>query len=83
MDGKVKGIILDEIVRDKEGNVIATREFINEIVCKGSYSECVTREVIKLENGRIVIDQVIYRTKIKKYNNHQATNLLIGTIIGN
>ena len=79
---KMMGTILDEVIRDNEGKVIATREYISEIVFNGRRSECITREVIKLQNGRIVIDQVLHRSEIKGSNNYQSVDFLTGFIQG-
>ena len=79
---KIVGIILDEVVRDKDGKVIATKEIVNEIIFNGHSSECITREIIKLGNGRIVINQVLYRSEIKKTNQYNSINLLTGLVEG-
>ena len=60
---KTTHIILDEVVRNKNGEVVATKQFINEVIKHGKIMECVTREVIKLAHGKIVIDQVVHRSQ--------------------
>ncbi|MBP9854593.1 MAG: hypothetical protein KBD53_06985 [Candidatus Omnitrophica bacterium] len=58
-------IILEEMIKDEDGNTVGVKELVNEIIFNGRHPECITREVIKLHNGRVVIDQVLYRSEIK------------------
>ena len=79
---KIVGIVLDEVVKDRDGNIVATKELVNEIIFNGRHSECITREIVKLQNGRIVIDQLLYRSEIKHHKNYQSVDLLTGLTQG-
>ena len=75
---KTTHIILDEVVRNKHGEVVATKQFLNEVIKHGKIIECTTREIIKLAHGRIVIDQVIHRSRSEAGGKVEGFNFLTG-----
>lgn len=78
MKDKIVSIILDEVVQDEKGNVIATKELINEVTFCGEYSECVTREVIKFKDAQIVINNILHKSKFKKTGECQTVDFIGG-----
>lgn len=56
--------VLDEIIMDEHGESIGTRELINEIRLEHDQEQCVMREVIRLFDGRLVIDRVLHASTI-------------------
>ena len=62
--------ISEEIMMDQHGNKIGVKELHNEVIICGSFEECVTKEIVKLHDGKIVFDYVIYRTQ---WNRHGET----------
>ena len=77
---KTISTIIDEVVRNQGGDVIATKQLIHEIERNGKTIEYVTREIIKLAQGRIVIDKVIHRSKSALNNKVECLNLLTGLL---
>ena len=64
-------LISKEIMLDRQGNTIGTKELHTEIFIRGILKECVTKEIIKLLDGKIVFDHVIYRTQ---WNKHESSS---------
>ena len=63
--------ISEEIMMDQHGNTIGVKELHNEIIVRGIIQECVTREILKLHDGKVIFDHVIYRTQ---WNKHVASD---------
>lgn len=78
MRKKSSNKIVDEVIKNREGETIANREIVCDIVSCGNILQCVTREIIKLYDGRIVIDQVLYRSELNEASDVQCVNLLTG-----
>ncbi len=58
--------ISQEIILDEFGQDIGTKEIRNEVIDHLDCMECITREIIKLHENRIVLDQVIHRSEWTK-----------------
>ena len=56
--------LLDEKILDFRGNVIAIKKLTTEITHDGKDSQCITREVIMLKSGKIVMEHVLYKSII-------------------
>ncbi len=69
-----KSIVCREVIRSRKGEVIGSKEVINEFYEADPEIECVTRAIIKLADGRVFINNVIKRTK--KPRNQHTLNLL-------
>ena len=77
---KTTSIILDEVVRNKNGEVIASKEFVNELIRQGKIIKRVTREIIKLARGKVVINRVIHCSRKEVRGKVESINLLTGLI---
>ena len=59
-------IISREVIMNEYGQDVGTREIKNEVIDHFDHRECVTREIIRLHENRIVLEHVIHRSQWKK-----------------
>lgn len=74
-----KSIICSQVIRSKKGEVIGYKEVINEFHENGAKIKCVTRGILKLADGRVLINKVIKR-EVKKKEGCTKLNLLTGAL---
>lgn len=79
MIDKVKSIVLAEIVKNKKGEVLASRQYNHTINFNHREIECETAEVIQSKNKSVVVDHSCRRFKSPR-SKVVRINLLTGTI---
>ncbi len=55
--------ISKEIVLDEFGQDIGTKEIRNEVIDHPNHKECITREIISLNDSKFVFERVIHRSQ--------------------
>lgn len=77
---KIITVVCNKAIRSREKEIIGSREVINEIIDHGPTIETTTRVIIKLTDGRILINKVIYKSVYPNSNKVQKINLLTGSV---
>ena len=72
-----KSIICSERIKNKKGEIIGSKEVINEFYENGTKIECVTRGIVRLVDGRVLINKVIQRI-VKQKEDYISLNLITG-----
>lgn len=77
---KIVSVVCNKVIRSREKEIIGLREVINEIIDLGFTIETTTRVIIKLTDGRILLNKVIYKSVYPNSNKVQNINLLTGNV---
>ncbi len=77
---KTVSVVCNKVIRSRDKEIIGSREVINEIIDHGPTIETLTRVSIKLTDGRILINKVLYKSVYPNSNNVQMINLLTGNV---
>lgn len=77
---KTVAIVCGQRIKSRKGEVIGTREVVNEINDDGLNIESVTRVIVKMADGRILVDKVVQKGIYPSSNNVRGINLLNGKI---
>ena len=72
-----KSIICSKIVKNKRGEIIGSKEIINEFHENGKYVEYISRGIVKFADGRVLINKIIQRI-VKEKEEYIKVNLLTG-----
>lgn len=78
---KIVSVFCHKVIRSREKEIIGSREVINEITDQGSTIGTTTRVIIKMTDGRILINKVIYKSIYPNWQGVQRINLLTGSVI--
>lgn len=77
---KIISIVCHQVIRNRKGDVIGYREVVNEIQDDGINVESITRALLKMEDGRILADQIIKRDRSPAFLKNYEVNLLTGRV---
>ncbi|GEM_PF-3344755 len=76
---RIRSIVCTHIIRSRKGEIIGSREIIHEIIGQDNKVECTTRGLLKLADGRVLVDKILGRSFYKK-KAYTEINLLTGAI---
>ena len=77
---KMISVVCHQVIRSRAKEIIGSKELINEIIDHGPTIETITRGIVKLMDGRILLNKVIHKSIYPNTKKVQTINLLTGQL---
>ncbi len=78
---RIVSVVCNKVIRSREKEIIGSREVINEITDRGFTIESTTRVIIKMTDGRVLLNKLIYKSVYPNSQKVRKINLLTGSVV--